>query len=162
MAIALRTAPAWKQPKRATVLQISEGVGPIWDGKEYPRLDPAIYLIRVQSIQGPQWLRCFSRWSVRLECHLMHELGEVRGFFNLGNNPSGQHVGRASRYWRAWTLANEAPPRKGEQMAPHVFLDKMFRVQVEDSRKDSEGGVKTDGRDLLRAHSDTSLGGGQE
>jgi hypothetical protein len=48
MAIALRTAPAGKQPKRATVLQISENVGPVWDGQEYPRLDPAIYLVRVQ------------------------------------------------------------------------------------------------------------------
>jgi hypothetical protein len=144
MAIALRTARTSKQPKRGTVLQISEGVAPIWDGKEYPRMDPAIYLIRVHGIQGPEWVRRFSRWSVRLECHTVHELGEVSGFFNLGNDPSGPHVGRGSRYWKAWTLANEAQPQKGERMTPHVFLDKMFRVQVEDSRKDSEGGIKSD------------------
>jgi hypothetical protein len=53
-------------------------------------------------------------------------------------------VGRASRYFKVWTLANDAPPQNGEQMDPHVFLDKMFRVQVEDSRKDSEGGIKSD------------------
>jgi hypothetical protein len=144
MATAPRSAPTAKQPKRATVLQISEDVGPVWDGKVYPRMDPSIYLIRVHTIQGPEWVRRFSRWSIRLECQLMYEPGEVSGFFNLGNDRSGQRAGRASRYWKAWTLANEAAPRKGERMDPRVFLDKMFEVQIEDSQKDSEGGLKSD------------------
>ena len=75
----------------------------------------------------------------------MEDLGVVSAFFNMGNDPDGTRVGRQSKFYKAWTLANEDPPRKGEHMSPEIFIDKMFYVTVADCVNDSEGAGKHDG-----------------
>ena len=94
--------------------------------------------MRVSKIHGPQWVNRYRRWSIRLVCLLTDEPGEVSYFMNMGNKRDAPRAGRQSNYYKAWTLANGGPPRKGETMVPEVFLDKFFRVRIEDCRKDSD------------------------
>ena|SRR5271157_3219267 len=115
---------------------------PVWDGKEYQHHDEGERLIRVFEIQGPEWVRRYSRWSIRLGCCLTDEPGEVSFFISMGNKGQGPHVGRHSKYYKAWTLANGGPPRKGEAMDPERFRGKFFRARIEDCRKDSNDGDK--------------------
>jgi hypothetical protein len=110
---------------------------PVWDGKEYQRHDQGERLIQVCEIQGPEWVRRYSRWSIRLGCSLTDEPGEVSYFMNMGNNRKSPRVGRHSNYYKAWTLTNGGPPRKGEGMDPAIFLGKFFRARIEDCGKDS-------------------------
>jgi len=63
-------------------------------------------------------VRAFSRWSIRIEFATVHEPGGVSAFFNLGSDRLKQYIGRQSKYFQAWTLANGGLPRKGEQMSP--------------------------------------------
>jgi hypothetical protein len=115
---------------------------PVWEGKKYQRHDQGERLIRVCEIQGPEWVRCYSRWSIRLGCCLTDEPGEVSYFMNMGSHRGGPRVGRHSNYYKAWTLANGGPPRKGEAMNPKIFLGRFFRARIEDSVKNSNDGDK--------------------
>lgn len=118
---------------------------PVWEGKEYQRHDQGERLIRVVEIQGPEWVRRYHRWSVRLESALTDEPGVVSYFMNMGNNPEAPWAGRHSNYYKAWTLANGGPPRRGEAMDPDIFLGKFFRALIEDCKKDSSDKEKADG-----------------
>jgi hypothetical protein len=70
---------------------------------------------------------------------LVHESVSVSAFFNLGNDPNGYQVGRQSRFYKAWVIANGEHPRKGQLMALDVFLEgQFFQVIVDDSRKNAE------------------------
>jgi len=86
-------------------------------------MEPGRYLVRGLKVQGPEWVRAFSRWSLRVEFATVHEPGAVSAFFNFGSDRLKQYIGRQSKYFHAWTIANGGPPRKGEQMSPDVFLD---------------------------------------
>lgn len=39
------------------------------------------------------------------------------------------------KYYQQWTLANGAPPKKGERLSPKVFCNKMYRVLVRDTQR---------------------------
>jgi hypothetical protein len=81
-------------------------------------MEPGRYLVRGLKVQGPEWVRAFSRWSICIEFATVHEPGGVSAFFNLGSDRLKQYIGRQSKYFQAWTLANGGLPRKGEQMSP--------------------------------------------
>jgi hypothetical protein len=116
----------------------------VWEGADYPRMEPGRYLVRGLKVQGPEWVRAFSRWSLRVEFATVHEPGGVSAFFNFGSDRLKQYIGRQSKYFHAWTIANGGPPRKGEQMSPEVFLDgQFFWVTVEDSKRKTDGSEKT-------------------
>jgi len=118
---------------------------PVWQGQQYPKHDEGVRLVRVAKIHGPQWVNRYRRWSVRLVCLLTDEPGEVSYFMNMGNKRDEPRAGKQSNYYKAWTLANGEPPRKGQPMAPEVFLDKFFRVRIADCRKDSDEKEKSEG-----------------
>jgi hypothetical protein len=97
-------------------------------------------------VQGPEWVRSYRRWSLLIEFELLGERDEVRvcAFFNMGNDPRRPMPGRQSRYFRAWTIANGEPPRKGQTMDPAVFVDgQQFEIEVEDCWKDTDNNLKT-------------------
>ena len=102
-------------------------------------------MLRFHSIQGPQWITRYRRWAIRLEGHFVDEPGIVSFFMNMGDDPKQPRVGRHSKYYKSWTLANGGPPRKGQAMDPSVFLDKFFLVRIEDCRKDGDDKEKPDG-----------------
>ena len=105
---------------------------PVWQGKEYPKHDCGERMVRFHKIHGPEWVQAFQRWSVRLEGHFMDEPGEISCFMNLGNRREAPYVGKRSRYYKAWTVANGDSPQPGA-MSPEIFLDKCFLVLVQDS-----------------------------
>jgi len=98
--------------------------------------------VRPTKIQGPEWVRAFRRWSLRIECNTVDEPGEVSAFFNMGSDPTRPKIGRQSNYYKAWVLANGGAPMKGEEMSPDVFLHKYFRVRIGQSTKDKSGADK--------------------
>jgi hypothetical protein len=62
-----------------------------WQGAEYPLMDAGRYLVRGLKVQGPEWVRAFSRWSIRIEFGTVHEPGVVSAFFNLGKDRTKHH-----------------------------------------------------------------------
>ena len=75
----------------------------------------------------------------------MHEPVSVSAFFNFGDDKSGCRIGRQSRFYRAWVIANGEHPRKGQPMTPDVFLDgQFFEVEVDFSNRDTNGEPKSD------------------
>jgi len=71
------------------------------------------------------------------------EPGEASAFFNLGNDPAKTHIGRQSKYWKAWVLANDGLPRRGQDMTPDKFLDgQFFWVTISYATLDSDGKTK--------------------
>ncbi len=125
------------------VININRVASLIWKGPEYPLLSAGRYTVRAISYQGPQWVRSFKRWSVRIEFALTTEPGFVSAFFNMGDDRSGPRVGRQSRYYKAWVLANGGHPRKGQEMTPEVFLEgQFFEVEVEMCSQGADGAPK--------------------
>jgi hypothetical protein len=125
------------------VVSIDRGAGLVWRGPDYPVLSAGVYTVRAVLYQGPQWIRSYRRWSLRLEFALVHESISVSAFFNLGDDPEGYKVGRQSRFYKAWVIANGEHPRKGQLMDLDVFLEgQFFQVVVADSGKDAERKAK--------------------
>lgn len=122
--------------------------GPVWQGPTYSRVQPGKYMATVTRIQGPGWVRQYRRWSLLIEFELLGESEDVRlcAFFNLGEDPAGTRIGRHSRYFKAWTVANGDLPRKGQEMTPDVFMEgQVYTIEVTDNGKDSDGKPKTEG-----------------
>ena len=140
------TRPALKSARADVVNIRSGGNGAmIWRGPEYPLLEPGRYTVRGTKLQGPEWVRSFNRWSLRIEFALTTEPGSVSAFFNLGNDKTAKHFGRQSRYFRAWTIANGGMPFRGQDMTPDVFLEgQFFEVEVEQCDTDSKGNPKNE------------------
>ena len=120
--------------------------GPVWEGAEYARVTPGTYSAVAVRIQGPEQVRRYRRWSLLVEFELLGESDiRVCCFLNLGNDPLRLKVGRQSKYFKAWTIANGEMPRKGQRMNPDVFMDgQVFQVEVKDAGVDSEGERKAD------------------
>ena len=60
------------------------------------------------------------------------------GFLNLGNHAK-PHAGRRSEYWRAWVIANDAPPRKRQTLSPRAFKGKLYEVRIDDVTRRFDG-----------------------
>jgi hypothetical protein len=94
-----------------------------------------------------------------VEFELLGETEPVRvcAFYNMGSNPEMPHVGRHSRYFQAWTLANGEMPRQGQKMDAEVFLEEqIFEIEVDDCRKDFEERQKSEGEIYSRVIKITS------
>ena len=115
-----------------------------WDGVELPRVQPGNYDAVCIGWQGPEWVRSFHRWSLRLEFRLLAEDVSVSAFFNLGANQQKPHIGRRSRFFAAWCMANGEMPRRGQQMALEAFTEPglIYVVRVEDAIKDGKDALK--------------------
>jgi hypothetical protein len=116
---------------------------PVWDKGEYAVTDDGPLLVRVVSVQGPEWIRKYQRWSIRLECEGVFETVSLSLFISLSDNPSGPSVGgRQSKFYRHWSMANGGPPKKGQAMNWDAFVDKFFMAEVKKSTKNGQGEVK--------------------
>jgi hypothetical protein len=118
-------------------LRVVGEVGPVFEGKEYARIEPGEYAAQcahAKVYRDPG----FRTWKALLRFRLIDGGQEIYGFYNMGRGES-PHAGRRSRYWAAWTLANGAPPRRGQTMTPRVFRGKVFLVQVSDVTHTGDG-----------------------
>jgi hypothetical protein len=118
----------------------------MWEGADLPRVTPGDYQAAFAGWQGPVWVRAFRRWSIRLEFCLIGEGSLVSAFFNLESDPAKPHIGRRSRFYKVWCLANGEAPRRGQQMTPETFAESglLYVVRVEDSLKDEKENEKPD------------------
>jgi hypothetical protein len=55
---------------------------------------------------------------------------------SAGKRHPGRHVPPKSKFWRAWTIANGAPPKRHDRMGLSVFRNRLFLVQIRDVVKD--------------------------
>lgn len=117
-----------------------------WQGADLPRVSPGDYQAVCIGWQGPEWCRSFRRWSLRLEFSLLTDGTLVSAFFNLGSDPAEPHIGRRSRFYAVWSLANGGAPRKGRQMALNTFTGPalLYLVRVADATKDGKDADKPD------------------
>lgn len=114
-------------------------------------IDDGKLTVRVVEIQGPEWVRAFQRWCLRLGCEAVHEPASLSLFFNLGGDKSGPgQLGRQSKFFTHWTMAKGAPPKKGEAMDWGIFLGKAFVAEVQRVTKNAEGEEKQDGEEYSR------------
>ena len=120
--------------------------GLVWEGVELPRVAPGNYQAAYVQWQGPEFVRAFQRWSVRLEFSLLDDGTLVSAFYNLGSDPARPRVGRRSRYYAAWSQANGEPPRKGQKITPEAFAEPglLYTLQVADALKDEAQKRKPD------------------
>ena len=120
--------------------------GLTWEGADYPRIPPGDYQAACVGWQGPEWVRSYRRWSLRLEFSLLAENLCVSAFLNMGGDAAGPHIGRRSRFYAVWSLANGEAPRKGQPMTLETFTDPalLYLVRVADSTKDGKEVAKPD------------------
>jgi hypothetical protein len=118
----------------------------VWQGAERPRIPPGEYLARCTGFQGPEWLREFGRWGMRLQFTLDPDEQQVSIFYSLQENKDAPKFGTRSKYFKDWVRVNGGPPKHGQEMSPEAFLnpDLSFTVRVSDSVKDGEGKAKDD------------------
>lgn len=118
----------------------------VWNGPELPRIPPGEYTGRCTGFQGPEWVRTFGRWGLRLEFALDPDEQIVSAFYSLGEDRKTYKIGTRSKYFRDWVRANGGPPRHGQEMSPEIFLNPElgFTVHVSDTVKDGEGVAKDD------------------
>lgn len=115
-----------------------------WQGADLPRVSPGDYQAVCIGWQGPEWCRAFRRWSLRLEFCLLTNGTLVSAFFNLGSDSAEPHIGRRSRFYAVWSLANGEAPRKGQKMGLDTFTDPalLYLVRVADATKDGKAADK--------------------
>jgi hypothetical protein len=120
--------------------------GLVWEGVDLPRIPPGEYRAACVDWQGPEFVRAFQRWSLRLEFALLDDGTLVSAFYNLGSDPARPRAGRRSRYYGAWSQANGEPPRKRQEMAPESFTEPglLYTLQVADALKDEGQNEKPD------------------
>jgi hypothetical protein len=124
----------------------TEDSGIVWDGANYPRVPPGIYQASCIGWQGPDQCRAFRlRWSIRLEFSLLADGQFLSGFFNLGTGAKPK-VGRRSRIFKVWAMANGETPRKGQRMTWDTFTEAglIYTVQVADALTDGNQKQKPD------------------
>jgi hypothetical protein len=136
------------QSKKSADIASGSKDGPslTWQGADLPRVSPGDYQAVCVGWQGPEWVRAFRRWSLRVEFSLLTEETPVSAFFNLGSDPEEPHIGRQSRFFAAWCMANGETPRKGQEMALSTFTEAglFYLVRVADCLKDGKDADKPD------------------
>lgn len=116
-----------------------------WQGADYPVIEPGNYQAVFTKWHGPQWVFSFRRWSLRLEFSLLSEGIIVSAFFNMGGNDQ-PHIGRRSRFFQVWCMANGDMPRKGQRMCFETFAEPglIYWVRVDYALKDAQNEQKPD------------------
>jgi hypothetical protein len=128
--------------------RVNEGAiaPPVWESDPYPVTDDGRMLVQVVKLQGPEWVRKFQRWSLRIECTGVYESVDLSLFVNLAGDKNKPGLpGRQSNFYRYWTMANGQPPKKGQAMNWDVFLGKYFMAEVGKVRTDASGQEKAEG-----------------
>jgi len=118
----------------------------VWEGADRPRIPSGEYTAHCTGYQGPQWVRAYGRWGLRLDFVLEPEEQAISAFYSLGENRNAFTIGTRSKYFKDWVRANGGPPKRGQEMSPAVLVNPEigYTVRVGDAVKDSEGAVKDD------------------
>jgi hypothetical protein len=117
----------------------------IWRGTEFVRVTPGNYEAICVGWKGPEYAPAYQRYSLRVNFRLLSEGAEVAMFFNFGRKPA-QAPGPLSRYFCAWVKVNGGLPRRGQSMAPEIFMEAglPYTIRVADAAIDSKKADKPD------------------
>lgn len=113
------------------------GTDPICEQDPYPCYVAGKYEAQctdVKIYRDPQ----FHRWMARLSFGIVPGGRPVMMFLNLGTGEKPE-AGRRSNYFHAWTIANDAVPKKRQRLSPNVFVGKIFEVEIGDVKKRHDG-----------------------
>jgi hypothetical protein len=142
------SAAPLSNPKRGATMTTEKQAPPalVWQGAERPRLAPGEYTARCMGYQGPQWVREWGRWGMRLQFTLDPDEQQVSIFYSFGENRDTPKIGTRSKYYKDWVRVNGGSPKHSQEMSPAVFVNPEigYTVHVGDAVKDSEGAVKDD------------------
>lgn len=116
----------------------------VWEGAERLRISSGEYTARCVGFQGPEWIRAFRRWGLRLDFVLDPDEQTLSVFYSFGEDRKAPKIGARSKYFKDWVRANGGPPKRGQAMSPSdlVNAEIAYTVCVSDSVKDEEGKMK--------------------
>lgn len=106
---------------------------PVWTEDEYPHYRPGRYEVRVIKAVNV-WHPMLRAWKCIIKAQLLAaDLGFVWGFLHGGNDKKAPKTGRHSKYFRVWTMANGAMPRKRQALSAKALEGKNFIVEIGDT-----------------------------
>jgi hypothetical protein len=112
-----------------------------WEAPDvhFERVAPGTYDAVAVNIQGPEKVRRYSRWSLRVGFELLSEPVEISAYFNFGKGEKPV-IMRHGRFFEAWCMVNGDVPRLGQRMTPDVFLEPglLYTVLVVDAAISAE------------------------
>ena len=108
---------------------------------DYPRLPPGDYTAFCRCANW-YWEKSYKRHTCILRFdvladNLVDNLGSVAMWFGGGNDKDKIEAGRKGLFFNAWVTANDGPPPRRDRLAPNVFVRRMARVQVADTKGSS-------------------------
>ncbi len=123
----------------ANVLSISSAKPTAWTwrGAAFVKIQPGKYMACCSGWKGPEWVPAYRRYSFRLIFRPIAEDVDITMFINFGKSPEPPRS-IASRYFKAWTMANGEAPLLGQPMVPTVFVEPglTYVIEVEDASID--------------------------
>jgi len=130
---------------KANVLSIASGRTP---AKQFSWQAPEVHFERVNSgnydaiavnYQGPEKVRRYGRWSLRVGFHLLAEDVEISMYLNFGRGERPV-ITKHGRFFEAWCMVNGDVPRLDQRMTPDIFLEQglIFTVLVVDAAISAE------------------------
>jgi len=124
-------------PPPAAKVKLETELEPVCEDAPHPRYKPGIYEARCIAAVVYRDPR-FRRYIARLKLQLVPDGSIVFAFRNLGSGEKPV-VKRGSEYRRDWIIANGEQPRKRQTLSPRVFINKIFRVRIDDVKKRHDG-----------------------
>jgi hypothetical protein len=108
--------------------------------RDYDRIEPGIYpaFCRwAKHYRDPGFKRwtCLLRFDVFSD-DLMRVMARVPFWMNLGAREK-PHAGRRKRYFKEWVRANGESPARQDRLSPKVFVGRMARIEVGDTKGDA-------------------------
>ena len=104
---------------------------------DYPRIEPGDYPAYCKRAKW-YWEPGFKRWTCILLFDVLIEgqnssLGIIPMWFNGGAGERPK-AGRRTLYLPAWVKANGGPPARKDRLSPSVFVRRMARVRIGDTK----------------------------
>jgi hypothetical protein len=104
---------------------------------DYPIIEPGIYRAYCRAAK---WYRDpnFKRWACLIKFDILHpNLIDVIATVPLWLNGGGGErpfAGRRSKYFTEWIRAHGRAPKGSDRLTPTVFVRRMLRVQIGDTK----------------------------
>jgi|KBSMisStandDraft_5_1062788.scaffolds.fasta_scaffold17868_5 hypothetical protein len=107
--------------------------------RDYDRIAPGIYPAYcgwAKHYRDPGFGRwtCLLRFDVLSE-DLIRTVARVPMWMNLGEREQPR-AGRRSNYLKEWVRANGTPPTRRDRLSPTVFIRRIARVEIADTKGD--------------------------
>lgn len=111
---------------------------PAAEWSDYPRIEPGHYSAYCKRAKW-YWDQGFQRWTCILLFDVLAEgsqrsIGTIPMWFNGGTNKDKPKAGRRTLFLPAWVNANGGPPARRDRLSPSVFIRRIARVEVGDTK----------------------------